>query len=111
MGPFLFIIFINDQSNYIEDASDIMYVDDTVLHVSHESKEKIENDVNQDMQNLLSYIRKNKLAIIVKREILKQCYSERLNVWQLQVKLMICLATKELIFHLNFRENFEKSYK
>ena len=75
-----------------------MYVDDTVLHVSHESKGKIENDVNQDMQNLLSYFRKNKLAIILKREILKQCYSERLNVWQLQVKLMFCLATRELSF-------------
>lgn len=80
MGPFLFIIFINDLSNYIEDASDIMYGDDTVLHVSHESKEKIENDVNQDMQNLLSYFHKNKLAINLKREIFKQCYSERLNV-------------------------------
>ena len=30
-------------------------------------------------------------------ERLKQCYSEQLNVWKLQVKSMFCLTTKELI--------------
>ena len=39
----LFIIFINDLSDYVEHASVIMYADDTVLYVSHQSKEKIEN--------------------------------------------------------------------
>ena len=57
LGSLLFIIFINDLSDSIEHASVIMYADDTVLYVSHESKEKIENDLNQDMQNLLSYFR------------------------------------------------------
>ena len=54
LGPLLFIIFINDLSDYIKHASVTMYADDTLLYVSHESKEKIENDLNQDMQNLLS---------------------------------------------------------
>ena len=54
LGPLLFIIFTNDLSDYIEHASVVMYADNTVLYVSHESKEKIENDLNQDMQNLLS---------------------------------------------------------
>ena len=67
LGPLLFIIFINDLSDYIEHASVIMYADDTVLYVSHESKEKTENDLNQDMQNLLSYFRKNELVINLKR--------------------------------------------
>ena len=38
----------------MERASVIMHADDTVLYVSHESKDKIGNDLNQDMQNLLS---------------------------------------------------------
>ena len=44
-----------------------MYSDDTVLYVSHKSKEKIGNDLNQDMQNLLSYFRKNELVINLKK--------------------------------------------
>ena len=63
LGPLLFIIFINDLSNYIERASVIIYADDTVLYVSHESKEKTENDLNQDMPNLF----KNELVINLKR--------------------------------------------
>ena len=54
LGPLLFTIFINDLSDYME-RSVIMYADNTALYLSHESKEKIENDLNQDMQNLLSY--------------------------------------------------------
>ena len=45
-----------------------MYADDTVLYVSHESKEKIENDLNQDMQNLISYFRQNELVTNLKKE-------------------------------------------
>ena len=67
LGPLLLIIFINDLSDYIEHASVIMYADDTVLYVSHESKEKIENDLNQYIQNLLSYFCKNELVINLKK--------------------------------------------
>ena len=67
LGSLLFIIFINDLSDNIEYASVIMYADDTLLYVSHESKEKIENDLNQDMQNLLSYFYKNELVINLKK--------------------------------------------
>ena len=45
-----------------------MYADDTVLYISHENKEKIENDLNQDMQNLISYFRQNELVTNLKKE-------------------------------------------
>ena len=44
-----------------------MYAEDKALYVSHESKEKIKNDLNQDMQNLLSYFRENELIINLKK--------------------------------------------
>ena len=48
-------------------TSVILYADDTVLYVSHKSEEKIENNLNQDVQNLFSYFRENELVINLKK--------------------------------------------
>ena len=80
LGPLLLIIFINCLSDYIEHASVIMYADNTVLYVSHGTKDKIENNLNQDMQNLLYYFRKNELVINLKKGKTEKCYLERVNV-------------------------------
>ena len=124
LGPFLFIIFINDLSIYIEHASVIMYADDAVLYVFHESKEKIENDLNQDMQNLLSYFRKNELVINLKKgktETILFGMAKRLKTaGEIDVlynnQRINFTETYEYIgnivdCHLNFSENFEKLYK
>ena len=122
LGPLLFIIFINDLSDYIKHASVTMYADDTLLYVSHESKEKIENDLNQDMQNLLSYFRKNELVINFKKgktytilfgttkrlktagEIDVLYNNQRINFTETYKYLGNIVD-----HHLNFSENFEKS--
>ena len=65
LGPSLFIIFINDLNDYIKHVSVIMYAFNIVLH---ENKEKSQDDLNQDMQNLLPYFRKNEFVINLKRE-------------------------------------------
>ena len=124
LGPLLFIIFINGLSDYIEHASVIMYADDTVLYVSHESKKKIENYLNQDMQNQLSYFRKNELVINLKKrktETMLLRTTKRLkNAGEIDVlynnqRINFTETYKYLgniVDHnLNFSENFEKSYK
>ena len=124
LGPSLFIIFINDLSDYIEHASVIMYTDEKVLHVSHESKEKIENKLNQDMQNQLFYFPKNELVINFKKgktETMLFGTTKRLKaageigVLYNNQRINFTETYKYLAYivdhHLNFRENFEKSHK
>ena len=113
LGPLLFIIFINDPSDYIEHASVIMYADDTT-----------ENDLNQNMQNLLSYFRKNELVINLKKgktETILFGMAKRLKT---AGEIDVLYNNQRINFtetykylgnivdhHLNFSENFEKSYK
>ena len=95
-----------------------------MLHVSHESKEKTENNLNQDTQNLLSYFRKNYLLINLKKgktEIIRfgttNCLKTAGEINALYNKQIINFTeTYKYLgnivdYHLNFSENFEKSYK
>ena len=101
-----------------------MYADDIMLHVSHESKEKTENNLNQDTQNLLSYFRKNYLLINLKKgktEIIRfgttNCLKTAGEINPLYNKQIINFTETYKYLgnivdhHLNFSENFEKSYK
>ena len=124
LRPLLFIIFINDLSGYIERASAIMYAEDKVLYVSHESKEKIENDLNQDMQNLLSYFRENELVINLKKgktETMLFGMTKRLKA---AGEIEVLYNNQRIDFtetynylgnivdhHLNFRKKLKKSFK
>ena len=97
LGQLLLIIFINDLSDYIEHASVIMYADDTVLYVSYESKEKIENDLNQDMQNLLSFFCKNELVINLKKGTTETMLFGTTKRLKTAGEIMFCITTNELI--------------
>ena len=113
LGPLLFIIFINDPSDYIEHASVIMYADDT-----------IENDLNQNMQNLLSYFRKNELVINLKKRKTETMLFGRTKRLKAAGENNVLYNNQRINFtetykylgnivdhHLNFSENFEKSFK
>ena len=124
LRPLFFIIFINDLSDYIEHASVIMYADDKESSVSHESKDKIENDLNQDMQNLLSYFRKNELVINLKKRKTETMLFGRTKRLKAAGENNVLYNNQRINFtetykylgnivdhHLKFSENFEKSYK
>ena len=87
-------------------------------------KAKIENDLHQDMQNLLSYFRKNELVINLKKgktETMLFGMTKRLkNPDEIDVLYnnQITNFTETYKYlgnvvdhHLHFSENFEKSYK
>ena len=124
MGPLLFIIFINDLSDYIVQTSVILYADDTVLYVSHKSEEKIENNLNQDVQNLLSYFRENELVINLKKVKTETMLFGATKCLETAWEIDVSYKSQRINFtetynylgnivnhHLNFSKNFEKLYK
>ena len=124
MGPLLFIIFINDLSDYIVQTSVILYADDTVLYVSHKSEEKIQNNLNQDVQNLLSYFRENELVINLKKVKTETMLFGATKCLETAWEIDVSYKSQRINFaetynylgnivnhHLNFSKNFEKLYK
>ena len=63
-----------------------------MLYVSHENKEKNENDLNQDIQNLL--FRKNELVINLKKGKTETTLFGTTKRLKTEV---FCITTKELI--------------
>ena len=63
LGPLLFIIYINDMPNCIENCSVNLYADDTVIYYSGVSIEDIESYVKRDLKSLSQWLEDNKLVL------------------------------------------------
>ena len=63
LGPFLFIIFINDLDQAIEKRSVHHSADDTNLLLIDKSLKKINKYINRDLKCAVDWIRANKLSL------------------------------------------------
>ena len=63
LGQLLFIIYINDMPNCIENCSVNLYADDTVIYYSGVSIEDIESFVKRDLKSLSQWLEDNKLVL------------------------------------------------
>ena len=67
LGPLLFIVFINDLSDHLENSKIVMYADDTVIYFSNNDISIIESSLNKDLSNLADYFDDNELIINLKK--------------------------------------------
>ena len=67
LGPLLFIVFINDLSDHLENSKIVMYADDTVIYFSNNDISIIESSLNKDLCNLADYFDDNELIINLKK--------------------------------------------
>ena len=61
LGPFLFLIYINDMPSCLEKANIRTFADDTTLFYFSNSLQDLEKTINEEFNHLLSYCSANKL--------------------------------------------------
>ena len=61
LGPFLFLIYINDLNSAIKYCGVQHFADDTNLLTSNESPKQIQKYINLDLKNI--WLRSNKISL------------------------------------------------
>ena len=67
LGPLLFLLYINDLNKSIKNLRAHHFADNTNILLSNESLELLAKKMNQDLKNLLQWLKANKLSLNVKK--------------------------------------------
>ena len=125
LGPLLFLLFFNDFPDTLINCRCIMYADDTVVYVENAKKEKVEEFLNADLQQVASYFDENELFINLRKGKTEAMIfgtgkrlsktNKHLDVSFRQQQIKNVSEYKYLgnivDQHLNFNQHFEKVYK
>jgi hypothetical protein len=63
MGPLLFLVYINDLSNFSNIMSSLLFADDSNLFASGPNLATIESTINTEMPKLVSWLTANRLSL------------------------------------------------
>ena len=67
LGPFMFLIYIDDLSKVLKHSNIVMYADDTILYFSHGNIKNIEAALSEDMDAVAQWLQRNELVINLKK--------------------------------------------
>ena len=67
LGPLLFLLYVNDLPNCLDQAKPSMFADDTSITASSESVEELEALLNSDLDNIYQWLVANKLTLNVSK--------------------------------------------
>jgi hypothetical protein len=63
LGPILFLIFINDLPSCLRNSSCSLFADDTEIHCCGSTIEEVERLLQQDVDNITEWFRRNRLTV------------------------------------------------
>jgi hypothetical protein len=67
LGPLLFLAYISDLSNAVNNGTPISFADDTTIFINNKSFEDLYIEAYEDLNSLLNYFNANKLSINLKK--------------------------------------------
>ena len=67
LGPLLFLIYINDLANICKHTMPIFFADDFNLFINGKDASKIELELNEELSNIVSWLKINKLSLNVNK--------------------------------------------
>ena len=68
LGPTLFLVYINDLKNVLEECNSFLYADDTVVTITGSCIVDMTSKMEEDLLRLNSWFRKNKLTLNTKKK-------------------------------------------
>ncbi len=67
LGPLLFLLYVNDLPNCLENSNASMYADDTNITVGCDSFNNLEETLNHEMSNIHQWLLSNKLTLNIEK--------------------------------------------
>ena len=86
LGPLLFVLFMNDLPDFVQDCSIGLYADDIMLYVSHGDPAKLSEIIGKDLYNISRWITSNGLKMNVAKTQLNRRSKDK-KVEQIQVSI------------------------
>ena len=74
LGPLLFLMYINDLSNYLSRSTAGMFVDDTNLTTSGSSIAGVQFNLNEDLEHIHQWLLPNKLTLNKEKTEYHDCW-------------------------------------
>ena len=96
IGPLLFLIYINDLPNCLNEGLPRMYADDTNISMQSNNLSELENLMNAEIANLNTWLEANKLSLnIAKTEFMIIGSRQRLSTFDNQ-NMEVCVNNKQI---------------
>ena len=67
MGPIFFLLYINDITKVIKHSEICLFADDTVIYNSNKDYQLAENELQEDLNSVNTWLNNNELTINIKK--------------------------------------------